>query len=134
MRTFAYDPSRSFRGWLKTVTYRAWKDFVDGCRRSQVATRKNQVWERMQALQARKELVQQLEEVFDYELLELAKLRVRLRVAPRTWEAFRLVTLAGLPVAEVAATVQMQVAMVYVAKSKVQKMLQEEIRKLEAAS
>jgi hypothetical protein len=30
--------------------------------------------------------------------------------------------------------VQMQVAMVYVAKSKVQKMLQEEIQKLEAGS
>jgi hypothetical protein len=37
----------------------------------------------------------------------------------------------GLPVAEVAARVQLQVAMVYVAKSKVQKMLQEEIGKLE---
>jgi hypothetical protein len=37
----------------------------------------------------------------------------------------------GLPVAEVADKVQMQVAMVYVAKSKVKKMLQEEIQKLE---
>ena len=39
--------------------------------------------------------------------------------------------LEGLPVAEVAARVHLQVAMVYVAKSKVQKMLQEEIRRLE---
>ena len=52
-------------------------------------------------------------------------------VAPHTWEAFRLMVLDGLPVAEVAAKVQLQVAMVYVAKSKVQKMLQEEIGKLE---
>jgi hypothetical protein len=37
----------------------------------------------------------------------------------------------GLPVAEVAARVQMQVAMVYAAKSKVQKMLREEVAKLE---
>jgi RNA polymerase sigma-70 factor (ECF subfamily) len=57
--------------------------------------------------------------------------RVRLRVAPHTWEAFRLAALEGLPVAEVAARVDLQVAMVYVAKSKVQKMLQEEIGKLE---
>jgi hypothetical protein len=34
----------------------------------------------------------------------------------------------------VATVVNLQVAMVYVAKSKVQKMLQEEIRKLEAGS
>ena len=43
----------------------------------------------------------------------------------------RLMAFEGLPVAEVAARVQLQVAMVYVAKSKVQKMLQEEIGKLE---
>ena len=61
-------------------------------------------------------------------------MRVRLRVAPHTWDAFRLVALEGLPVAEVAAAVRMQVAMVYVAKSKVQKMIQEEIRKLEVGS
>jgi RNA polymerase sigma-70 factor (ECF subfamily) len=134
MRDFAYDPSRSFRGWLKTVAHHAWRDFVNSCRRARVAMLGSQVWEQLQALEARKELVQHLEEAFDHELLEVAKLRVRLRVAPRTWEAFRLVALSGLPVAEVAATVQMQVAMVYVAKSKVQKMLQEEIRKLEAAS
>jgi RNA polymerase sigma-70 factor (ECF subfamily) len=83
------------------------------------------------SLEAREDLVQRLEEAFDLELLEAAKVRVRLRVAPHTWEAFRLTALDGLPVAEVAVTVNMQVAMVYVAKSKVQKMLQEEIGKLE---
>ena len=29
MATFAYDPSRSFRGWLKTLTHHAWRDLVD---------------------------------------------------------------------------------------------------------
>ena len=76
--------------------------------------------------------IQKLEQAFDYELLEAAKVQVRLRVAPHTWEAFQLVAIEGLPVAEVAASVHMQVAMVYVAKSKVQKMLREEIQKLEA--
>ena len=28
MRAFAYDPSRSFRGWLRTLTRHAWSDFV----------------------------------------------------------------------------------------------------------
>src|SRR5437660_2921149 len=32
LRAFAYDPSRSFRGWLKTVTHHAWRDFEDGRR------------------------------------------------------------------------------------------------------
>ena len=133
-RAFAYDPSRSFRGWLKTVAHHAWRDFEGGRRHPQPAGGDSQVQELMLTLEAREDLAQKLEEAFDLELLEAAKVRVRLRVAPQTWEAFRLVALEGLPAAEVAARVQMQVAMVYVAKSKVQKMLQEEIRNLEEGS
>jgi RNA polymerase sigma-70 factor (ECF subfamily) len=133
LRDFRYDPSRSFRSWLKTVTHHAWRNFVDS-RRGRVAAGDSRIRELMQTLEARADLVQELEEAFDHELLDAAKVRVRLRVAPHTWEAFRLVAIEGMPAAEVATTVRMQVAMVYVAKSKVQKMLQEEIRKLEAGS
>ena len=134
LRDFAYDPSRSFRGWLKTLAHHAWRDFVDNPRRARAAAGDAQVWELLRTLEAREDLAQKLAEAFDHDLLEAAKVRARLRVAPHTWEAFRLVALEGLPAAEVAAKVRMQVAMVYVAKSKVQKMLQEEIRKLEMAS
>src|SRR3984957_15851494 len=33
LRKFQYDPSRSFRAWLKTVTQHAWSDFVSARRR-----------------------------------------------------------------------------------------------------
>jgi RNA polymerase sigma-70 factor (ECF subfamily) len=131
LRAFAYDPTRSFRGWLRTVAIHAWRDFEDSRRRHQPATGDSRVQERMLTLEAREDLAQKLEDAFDLELLEAAKVRVRLRVAPHTWEAFRLLALEGLAAAEVATHVRMQVAMVYVAKSKVQKMLQEEISKLE---
>src|SRR5215831_326951 len=131
LRAFAYDPSRCFRSWLKTVAHHAWRNFEDSRRRSKSAAGDAQIQELMGTLEAREDLAQKLEEAFDLELLEAAKTRVRLRVAPHTWEAFRLVALEGLPVAEVAVRVRLQVAMVYVAKSKVQKMLQEEIGKLE---
>jgi RNA polymerase sigma-70 factor (ECF subfamily) len=134
LRDFAYDPSRSFRGWLKTVTHHAWRDFVDAHGRAQAGAGQRQLEEVIQTVEAREDLVQKLEEAFDLELLEAAKVRVRLRVAPHTWEAFRLVALEGVPVAEVATRVNLQVAMVYVAKGKVQKMLQEEIRNLEMDS
>jgi RNA polymerase sigma factor (sigma-70 family) len=134
LRVFTYDPSRSFRGWLKTLAHHAWRDFVNGPRRARAVAGDDQAWALMQTLEAREDLIQNLQEAFDHELLEAAKVRVRLRVAPHTWEAFRLAALEGLPVAEVAATVQMHAAMVYVAKSKVQKMLREEIRNLEAGS
>src|SRR5262245_10698584 len=134
LRDFAYDPSRSFRGWLKTVAHHAWRDFADGRRPARPAAGDSGLWELLHTQEAREDLLHKLEEAFDLELLEAAKARVRLRIAPHTWEAFRLVALEGRPVAEVAAAVHLQVAMVYVAKSKVQKMLQEEIRKLEAGS
>jgi RNA polymerase sigma-70 factor (ECF subfamily) len=131
LRAFAYDPSRSFRGWLKTVAHHAWRDFADSRRHGQRGAGRSPVQALMLTLEAREDLARRLEEAFDLELLEAAKVRVRLRVAPHTWEAFRLMAVERLPVAEVAVRVQLQVAMVYVAKSKVQKMLQEEIGKLE---
>jgi RNA polymerase sigma-70 factor (ECF subfamily) len=131
LQAFAYDPSRRFRGWLKTVAHHAWRDFADSRRDAERTAGAGRAPERVLTLEAREDLAQKLEEAFDLELLEVAKMRVRLRVAPHTWEAFRLVALEGLPVAEVAARVRLQVAMVYVAKSKVQKMLREEIEKLE---
>jgi RNA polymerase sigma-70 factor (ECF subfamily) len=132
LRAFAYDPSRSFRGWLKTVAHHAWRDFEDSRRQVRPAANDSHAESLILSLEAREDLTHRLEEAFDLELLELATMRVRLRVAPHTWEAFRMLALEGLPVGEVAAKVRMQVAMVYVAKSKVQKMLQEEIAKLEA--
>jgi RNA polymerase sigma-70 factor (ECF subfamily) len=131
LRGFAYDPSRSFRGWLKTVAHHAWRDFDDSRRHAGHAAGAGQGQMLIQSLEAREDLAKKLEEAFDLELLEAAKVRVRLRVAPHTWEAFRLLALEGLPVAEVAARVGLQVAMVYVARSKVQKMLREEIQTLE---
>jgi RNA polymerase sigma-70 factor (ECF subfamily) len=134
LRAFEYDPSRSFRSWLKTVTHHAWKDFVDGRERLRCAPVDRPAQDLTLTLEAREDLTRKLEEAFDLELLETAKARVRLRVAPHTWEAFQLASIEGLPVAEVAAKVGLQVAMVYVAKSKVQKMLQEEIGKLQVGS
>jgi RNA polymerase sigma-70 factor (ECF subfamily) len=134
LQAFAYDPARSFRGWLRTVAHHAWRDFENSRRHAQPAGGDSDIQERILSLEARQDLARKLEEGFDLELLEAAKTRVRLRVAPHTWEAFRLLEIEGLPVAEVAARVNIQVAMVYVAKSKVRKMLREEIGKLEMGS
>jgi RNA polymerase sigma factor (sigma-70 family) len=131
LRDFTYDPKSSFRGWLKTVAHHTWQDFTDGQRRGRAVV-SDRMRELLQSLEARNDLIQELEEAFDFELLEAAKVQVRLRVAPHTWEAFRLVAIEGVPVPDVATKVGMQVAMVYVAKSKVQKMLRQEIQRLEA--
>ena len=61
------------------------------------------------------------------ELIELAMRRVEKRVKPRNWKAFQLTTIEGLSGADAAERLQMPVAQLYVAKNRVQKLLQEEI-------
>lgn len=128
LRAFRYDPAKSFRAWLKTVAHHAWSDFVEARRRQLPADAHSS--DRLESVAARDDMVQQLDEEFDRELLEEAMARVRLRVAPHTWEAFRLTALEGLPGADVGPRVGMQTAMVFAARSKVQRMLRQEIVEL----
>jgi RNA polymerase sigma-70 factor (ECF subfamily) len=129
LRTFVYDPTRSFRAWLKTLTHHAWSDLAEERRRGGVPDP-----DQLQTLPARDDLTVQLEEAFDLELLELATGRVRQRVAPATWDAFRLTALESRSGAEAATHLGMQVAAVFKAKSNVVKLLREELQRLEEGS
>jgi RNA polymerase sigma factor (sigma-70 family) len=133
MRDFAYDPAKSFRAWLKTVAHHAWLDFLKARRRAGQGTGDSRTLDRLNSVEARDDLLGHLNAAFDQELLREAAARVRLRVAPQTWEAFRLTAEDGLSGAETAARVGMQAAQVYVAKRRVQAMLRDEIQKLEGA-
>jgi RNA polymerase sigma-70 factor (ECF subfamily) len=82
-------------------------------------------------VEAGDDLVQRLGEQFDQEVLAEAQSRVQQRVEPHTWEAFRMTAVEGLSGAETAARLDMKVATVFKAKSKVQQMLQEEVARLE---
>jgi RNA polymerase sigma-70 factor (ECF subfamily) len=134
LRAFTYDPSGSFRAWLKTVAHHALVRYLDGQRRAGRGSGDSAVVTRLDSLEAREDLARKLAEEFDRELLDLALLRVGGRVEAHTWEAFRLVALEGLSGADAAARLSMPLAMVYVAKSRVQKMIHEEIRQLEHGS
>src|SRR5262249_38741039 len=133
LRTFGYDPARSFRAWLKTVAHHAWRDFLDSRRRPGAGSGDTQMVEMLQTIQARDNLVEHLNDVFSRELLDEALARVQVRVQPHTWQAFHLLAFEGLSGAEAAARLNMKVATVFVARSKVQKMVQEEVRRLEGA-
>jgi RNA polymerase sigma-70 factor (ECF subfamily) len=126
MSTFEYDPSRSFRGWLKLLTQHALSDFIDERRKTGVRAMKQ-----LEEVAARDSLVKHLEEEFDRELFEEGLDRVQHRVAPQKWEAFRLTAIEGLSGAAAAAQLHMKVATVFTAKSKVHKLLQQEIERLE---
>jgi RNA polymerase sigma factor (sigma-70 family) len=131
MKDFVYDPSRSFRAWLKTVTHHAWRNLVASRHLVAAGCGDSGQWERLLTVTAREDLVQRLEDEFDRELLEEAMVRVRIRVAPHNWEAFRLTAIDGMEAREVARRLDMKIAHVYAARSNIQRLLREEVKELE---
>jgi RNA polymerase sigma-70 factor (ECF subfamily) len=134
MKDFAYDPDRSFRAWLKTVTHHAWQDFVASRRTAAMATGRDSVHEeRLNSIAARDDLSRALESLLDMDLLETAMQRVRLHAASHTWLAFSMTAMEGIAAPEVARRLGMKIARVYAARSTIQQRLQEECRHLGSA-
>jgi RNA polymerase sigma factor (sigma-70 family) len=131
MQSFVYQPTGSFRGWLRTVSHRAYCDFLSASQRVTPGSGDDGILVQLGSVEARNDLLLQLEEEYDRELLDEATARVRLRVQPHTWDAFLLTAVQGLSGDEAASRLGLQVGTVYVARGKVQKMLQEEVRRLE---
>jgi RNA polymerase sigma-70 factor (ECF subfamily) len=127
LRKFQYDPTRSFRAWLKTVTQHAWSDFV-AARRRRPGQAPSGIDTIADSAEAQSDLERQLEDAFDRELLEAAMHRIKGRTKPVNWEAFHLTAMEGLSGAEVARKLAIPVGHVFVAKHRVQKMLQDEVR------
>ena len=86
MASFQYDRSRCFRAWLKTITQRVLSDLMVSRRRAVGS----QAIPLLEQVEARADLERRIEEIFNRELLDLAISKVRERVAPATWDAFRL--------------------------------------------
>ena len=126
MNRFQYDPARCFRAWLKTVTRRTLSDAIAARRRSPAGQAPETLW----AVEG-EAATKRPDESFDLELMDVAMMRVRARVAPTTWEAFRLTALEGLSGAEASQKLLVTVASVFVSKHRVQKMLREEVCKLQ---
>jgi RNA polymerase sigma-70 factor (ECF subfamily) len=129
---FAYEPSRSFRGWLRTLTAHSWSDFVGDQVRGVRGSADAVVAEMLTTVEARVDLVRHLEETYDQELLELAQTEVSRRVEPHTWEAFRLTAIQGVAAEEVASRLGIRVATVYRARHVVQNKLREALAALDS--
>lgn len=125
LKTFKYDPTRSFRAWLKTITIHALIDAVKKHRRIQ---------ELVNDVAAQKSLIQELQPQFDREAMDEAMARVELRVERNTWEAFRLTGIEGLSAIEAAHQLRVPESQIRVYKGRVTKLIRDEIQKLDGES
>jgi RNA polymerase sigma-70 factor (ECF subfamily) len=135
--TFRYDPAQRFRAWLKTVVDNAVRNYLrEAARRpGGKGSGDDQVLKRLESLEvdvAIHPLVEELNEDLEREsqAAHLIATLVRQRVAPHTWEAYWSTVIQGEPVQEVADRLGMSLATVYVARSRVGKMLRAEARRL----
>lgn len=134
MNSFEYDPQRgSFRGWLKTVTANAVRDLVASWKkagRGSGDTAIGQVLAMVEDEKAVESLRSQIETCHQEELLAQAERLVEPRVQSHTWQAYRLTAIEQRRATEVAETLGVPVSEVYVAKSRVLKMLRQVVQEL----
>lgn len=131
MQSFQYDPNGRFRSWLKTIAWRAWVDYLKSQNKNAARPGSLKLLEQLDAVAAKDDLMQRLDDEANREVLEVAIRRIRGRVQENTFEAFRLMTFDGLSGAETAKVTGMKVGSVFVAKSRIDKMLSEEVELLE---
>jgi RNA polymerase sigma-70 factor (ECF subfamily) len=132
LRTLTYDPHKgTFRGWLKTLTHHAWCDYLERRRRTGGVDANPEVLACLEKLEAPEDLLTALADVFDLELLAEAQARVQLQVSPRDWKIFLALAIEGKPGPAVARELGMRVTAALMARSRVQKKLRQEIRRLE---
>jgi len=134
MKTFEYRPDGRFRAWLRPVAHRAWCDFLSARQRTTPGSGDTAVGAVLSAVPAGEELLDALDAECERELLEVAMKVVRLRVEPHTWDAFHLTAVQGVGGVDAAAKLKMPLASVYQAKSRVQKLLQAEVERLDGGA
>jgi RNA polymerase sigma-70 factor, ECF subfamily len=122
----------SFRGWLKRVTQnvaidlrRSWKERAAGD--SSVMRDLSQLADNS----FEESLWKSVETAYQQELLVAASHNVQLRVQPKTWMAYQMSCVDNRTASDVAQQLQIAIGEVYVARSRVLKMLRTEIERLE---
>lgn len=127
---FRYDPARRFRGYLRRMVVTSVSDWSAARRADRLGTGGTAIQDLLSSVPARDGLVRRIEEAFDLEIVDLALREVEMRVKPRTWQAFQLLAVDGMPVAEVAVRLGITVDNAYRARSFVLRLLRKAVARL----
>ena len=129
---FRYDPSKRFRSYLGQLMRWVLTDWKEQTTQSLVGSGDTKILKLLQQATARDDLAGRIEELYDLELLRKAMRDVRRRVAPRTWEAFRLQAVEGLTLRETSARLDMKIGTAGWARSSVLSMIRATVRQLDS--
>ncbi len=131
MQSFEYCNEGRFRGFLRTIAHRSWCDFVTNRRRQTAGSGDSMIADILASVPVGDDLADAVDAAGERELLEIAQKMVRLRVDIQTWQAFELTAIRGKSSTDVSNQLQIPVASVYQAKSRVQKMLKDLVDQLD---
>lgn len=124
---FEHRGAGSFRGWMKTIARRCFAQLVHHYTRNPASGAAK--IENIDV--ACEKLVDNFDQEAQRELFDLSAAAVKERVAETTWQAFEMSAIQGVPGSEVAEKLGIQIANVYVARGRVQRMISEMIIKLD---
>jgi RNA polymerase sigma-70 factor (ECF subfamily) len=132
IRGLDYDRQRgSFRGWLFTVVRNKLRNFLTRRRSYEQGTGDTGAHKLLKEQPAPEEdQADWWDQDYERQLFACAAKQVRSRVHESTWQAFWQTTVLGKNGKEVAQELNMTVAAVYLAKSRIMAQLKEEIRQL----
>ena len=129
-----YDPRRgSFRGWLFTIVNNRLRNDLKVKRRRESGSGDSVVAEQLTEEPAPDEWEAQWDVEHQQRMLAWASEKVQAEVEPRTWQAFRLSAVEGRSGRDVAQELEMSVAAVYLAKSRVMARLKQLVREAEVS-
>jgi RNA polymerase sigma factor (sigma-70 family) len=136
MKTFEYDPNRTFRGWLRRLCQSRVLDFLRQRRAARLLSLDEQVAE-SKTIAARDTMDPDGDDEDDnprhrflLEEGEKVQAAVRARVKPHTWEAFWLVAVCDWSVERTARSLGMSQTAVYCVRDRVARMLCDEGRRV----
>jgi RNA polymerase sigma-70 factor (ECF subfamily) len=127
-----YDPGRgSFRGWLFTVVRNKLRNFLDARRHQVQGSGDSGVEELLRQQPTPPDPEDLWEQEYERRLFTWAAEQVRATVQDATWRAFWRTAVEGRSGQEVARELNMTVAAVYLAKSRVMARLKEHVRQIQ---
>ncbi len=131
IHAFEYDPSKSFRAWLSTVTRnRAYRFFRQQGRQPRACggTDHAAAIEEIAEPDTEDDL---LESQWRRRRLEIGISRLRQMVTPTQWTIFQLLVVEQVPVAEICRRLDMKQGALYTAKSRLLKRLRDELEQID---